>query len=434
MEKRSWSSQWGFVAAAAGAAVGLGNIWSFPRYLEQHGAPFLAAYLIMAVLAGWPLLMAEIAVGRDTGCGARGAFKELCGSALPGWAAECASLLMMGFYSVLGGCCLRYMLINLAGVFSGGAGGGLGLFLGYISNVPLSALFTVLFIAAAAVITAAPVRSGLERFSKFAVPLLALMLPGLIACSLRLPGAESGIAKMFAVPEQGGIAGTIDMLGDAACQLFFSLSIGQGVMALYGAYLPREASIPKCALAVVAADTLIAVLAGFAVVPAAEAAGGGGGTMMMFTAMQEVFASLGSWGAMFGFLFYLLVLLAALTSAVSLLEVVGTWAGAKAGRKQAALFAAALSAVPAIAIARDGLGFGALPEIFGLSWLSAAELASEGILMPAAALAMAFALRRRSRSELLRRQLGYAAGRCTGLAMRSAAVVLIAAALCARIL
>ena len=113
---------------------------------------------------------------------------------------------------------------------------------------------------------------------------------------------------------------------------------------------------------------------------------------------------------------------------------VGTWAGAKAGRKQAALFAAALSAVPAIAIARDGLGFGALPEIFGLSWLSAAELASEGILMPAAALAMAFALRRRSGSELLRRQLGYAAGRCTGLAMRSAAVVLIAVALCARIL
>ena len=117
MENRSWSSQTGFVLAAAGAAVGLGNIWSFPRYTAQYGAPFLIAYALMAALAGWPLLMAELAAGRETGMGARGTFRRLTGSSLPGVVAETASLLMMGFYSVLGGCCLRYMLLSLAGVF-----------------------------------------------------------------------------------------------------------------------------------------------------------------------------------------------------------------------------------------------------------------------------------------------------------------------------
>ena len=430
MENRSWSSQTGFVLAAAGAAVGLGNIWSFPRYTAQYGAPFLVAYALMAALAGWPLLMAELAAGRETGMGARGTFRRLTGSSLPGVVAETASLLMMGFYSVLGGCCLRYMLLSLAGAFRPVEREGLALFLGYISNVPLSALCTALFIVLAACVTAAGLRGGLERFSRFAVPLLILMLPGLILCSLRLPGAPEALGSALTASAPRTARGMLAMLGDAAAQLFFSLSLGQGVMLLYGAYLPRAASIPRCALAVTAADTLIALLAALAVVPAAGTSGGDG-AMMLFVAMQQLFASLGAWGSMFGFLFYLLVFLAAITSAVSLLEVIGTFA-AGASRRQAAVFAAAVAAIPAVAIARDGMGFGALPELFGLSWLDAAELLSEGILMPCAAAALIAALRRERGAELLARQLGQRAGRLCSLSLKSAGIALVAAALIAR--
>ena len=173
MEKQSWSGEWGFILATAGAAVGLGNVWSFPRYMaEKGGAVFLMAYLLLAALVGYPLLMAELALGRETGRRPRGAFRAMGATALGGVLGELASLLMMGFYSVLGGCCIRYMLLNLAGVFRGGSGGSLSLFLGYISNVPLSAACTVLFIVLSAAVVMAGVSAGLQRFSRLPTPLL----------------------------------------------------------------------------------------------------------------------------------------------------------------------------------------------------------------------------------------------------------------------
>ena len=436
MEKQSWSGEQGFILAAVGAAVGLGNIWSFPRCVaENGGAVFLAMYLLFAVLAGYPLLMAELALGRETGQRPRGAFKAVGASPLGGILGEAASLLMMGFYSVLGGCCIRYMLKNLAGIFRQGSEGSLSLFLSYISNVPVSAAYTVLFIALSAAVVMAGISGGLERFSRIAMPLLVLMLPGLIVCSMSLPGASDGLRQMFAWPAELNAGKLADIAAAALVQMFFSLSLGQGVMLTYGSYLPERVSVPRCALAVVAADTVIAILASFAVLPAASAAGGyGEGGMMLFVTMQTVFASCGPWGSMFGFLFYLLVLLAALTSAVSLLEVISSFAGEGIGRKGAAVLAGAMAAIPAVAIARDGMGFGALPEIFGMSWLDAAALCSEVLLMPLSMLLMIFALRGVRGERLLSRQLGTTAGGLTRCSIRRLAPLLLPAVIAVKLL
>lgn len=421
MEKQSWSGELGFIIAAAGAAVGLGNIWSFPRYMAQEGGVlFLLIYLIMAALIGYPLLMCELSMGRETGEKPRGAFRAVAGHSTGGVLGELASLLMMGFYSVLGGCCIRYMLENLIAVFRTGDQGGLSMFLNYISNVPLSAMYTVLFIVISMLVIMAGVSKGLERFSKIAMPLLVIMLPMLIFCAMSLPGAQEGVKAMLAPPQNLSSKQLLTTIACAGAQMFFSISLGQGVMLTYGAYLPSRVSIPKCALAVVFVDTAIAVLASFAVIPAAYSAGGEGsdGSMMMFVTMQSVFDSYGAWGNMFGFLFYLLVLLAALTSAVSLLEVISSFAGVQAGRRSSAVLAAALSAIPAVAIARDGMSFGALPEIMGMSWLDASELVAESLLMPLCTLAMIFALRKVSGEKLLQRQLGERCGRTSYLAMK----------------
>ena len=409
MQKQKFSGELGFILSAAGAAVGLGNIWGFPRCMDEGGGGlFLLIYLLLNGLVGYPLLMAELAMGRDMGLRPRSAFRKLSGSGLGGGLGELASLFMMGFYAVLGGCCIRYMLVNLQALLKGESGGGLGLFLGYISDVPLSAFYTVLFIAMAAIIIMAGVDKGLERFARIAMPMLVLMLPGLILCSMTLPGAAEGLAGLFSFPKDVGAGQIFRITATAFVQMFFSLSIGQAVMLTFGAYLPEGVSITKCAGAVVFADAFIALLAALAVIPASHAAGGnsGEGAMMLFVTMQSVFGSMGPWGSMFGALFYLLVLLAALTSALSLLEVVSAMAGEGTGRKSSALFAAALSAIPAVAIARDGMGFGALPEIFGMSWLEAAELISEGLLMPICTLLMIKALWSKQGKQLLCRQLG----------------------------
>ena len=156
--------------------------------------------------------------------------------------------------------------------------------------------------------------------------------------------------------------------------------------------------------------------------------------MMLFVTMQTVFDAWGTWGAMFGFLFYLLVLLAALTSSVSLLEVISSFAGEEAGRKSAAVLAGALSAIPAVAIARDGMGFGALPELFGMSWLDAAELGAEALLMPLCTLVMIHVLRGARGTDLLRRQLGSGFGDFTGRAIRLLAPGLLVAVMAAKLL
>jgi len=419
MDRQNFTGQFGFIMASAGAAVGLGNIWSYPRCASQGGGVvFLAVYVLLNALIGYPLLMAELAMGRDNLCRPVKAFRALGKSGAGAYLGQLASLLMMGFYSVLGGCCIRYMLVNFRGVMGSGGAEGLSLFLSYISNVPLSAFYTVLFIFMAGLVIMAGVSGGLERFAKVAMPLLIFMLPGLIMCAMSLPGAEEGLKSLFAVPELSPKE-FLALLMLAFVQMFFSLSIGQAVMITYGSYMPAGIKLPRCAAAVVLTDTLIAVLASFAVVPAAHAAGGspGDGAMMLFVTMQKVFDAYGAWGNLFGALFYLLVLLAALTSAVSLLEVISFFAGEEAGRKSSAVFAAALSAIPAVAIARDGMGFGALPEIFGMSWLSAAEFVSEGILMPLCALLMIRALSGAKGEALLRRQLGAAAGSFTRVAI-----------------
>ncbi|MGI6029479.1 MAG: sodium-dependent transporter [Candidatus Heteroscillospira sp.] len=418
MEKQHWSGEAGFVAAAAGAAVGFGNLWSFPRHIaESGGAVFLIVYLLLAALVGCPLLMAELAVGRETGERPAEAFRAIGAAPLGGVLGQLASLLMMGFYSVLGGCCIRYMFRNLAGAFRGGSSASLSLFLGYISNVPLSAACTVLFIVLSALIVMGGVSKGLERFSRWAMPLLIFMLPGLIVCSLSLPGATDELARAFALPKELSAREAVEIAAAAMAQLFFSLSLGQGVMLIYGAYMPERISVPRCAIAVILADTAVAVLAAMAVVPAFRAAGGGEeGAMMLFVTMQSVFDAYGAWGSFFGFLFYLLVLLAAVSSAVSLLEVLTSFAGEGAGRKSAAVLSGALAAIPAVAIARDGMGFGALPEIMGMSWLDASELFAEALLMPVSALLMLRALRQSRGGALLRRQLG---GRCGVLVWRS---------------
>jgi len=430
MEKTTWSGDRGFILAAAGAAVGFGNLWSFPRRAaESGGAVFIGIYLLLAALLGLPLLLAELALGRETASSPRDAFRALGGSALGGVLGELASLFMLGFYSVLGGCCLRYALTNLTGALRGG---GEILFLRYISNVPLSAGCTVLFLGLTCAVSMAGLRQGVERLARLAVPILLLMLPPLALCALSLPGAADRFWTALTPPTGLTVRDIGAIAAAAGVQMFFSLSLGQGVMLTFGAYLPGAARLPLCAAAVAAVDSLAALLALCAVLPAA--AGGGPAASALFAAMQTVFEGSGAWGCMFGFLFYLLVLLAALTSAVAMLEVVACLAGPGASRRSAAAFAAALSAIPAVAIARDGMGFGALPEIFGMDWLTAAETLSEGVLMPLATLALSLALRGERGQRLLVRQLGLRAGTWVHAVVRWCVPPLSALVMAARLL
>ena len=385
--------------AAVGSAVGLGNLWGFPYKMGANGGfAFLVLYLILVVLVGYVILMTELVLGRRTGKGVVGAYETLSKKyAFIGWMGAIAPWMIVSFYSMLGGYCIKYAIANLGDLF--GAGWGVngqdsGAFFGeFTSDMIQTVIFSLIFVILTVLVVRGGVSGGIEKFTSIAMPALFVMLVIVIIRSVTLPGASAGIEFMFK-PDWSAFEGTgwITVLSVAGGQMFFSLSLGMAIMIAYGSYIPKDQSLERSALVIPFADTIIAIMAGLATMPAIFASGlePGQGPGLLFITLQTVFNSMGKFGPIFGFLMYGLVFIAAITSSISLLEGITAVAmdkaiekGKKPNRKKYATMLGISIAITASLVSIDGLGANGFPQFFGQStWLDSIDLISEGILMP----------------------------------------------------
>ena len=418
--RASFGSNLGFLMAAVGSAVGLGNIWGFPYKMGMSGGfAFLLVYLVLAVLVGLAVMIGELTIGRKTGMSPVAAYRKLSKKfTWMGYMAVLVPFLVLCFYFVLGGMVMRYALGYLTAIFGWNTWNvaDISEFFGqFILNGGQMILWTAIFIAINAFVVAAGVEGGIEKFCNVGMPALFCLLVFIILYIACQPGAAEGYKFMFS-PDFSVFSnpeiGFGRVLKNAAGQMFFSLSIGLGVMMTYGSYLGKQEHLQRNALIVCGADTLIAVMAGMAVMPACAAFGVeyGAGPGLLFASMQTVFAHMGSIGNFIGFIFYLLVLIAALTSSISMLELCTAYAvdkqidkGLTPKRAKHTASVAALVFVAGSLVALDGLGAGVAggaavetpATLFGLNvhgwndcWLDLYDMVAEGILMPLGALVM----------------------------------------------
>ena len=329
-QKGKFQSNFGFLMAAIGSAVGLGNLWGFPYKMGNGGGfAFLFLYLILAVCIGYSCMLAEFAIGRKSGKGAIGAYERIGRRFMfNGWIATMAPFFLMMFYLCLGGYCIKYLIANFGDIF--GASWGVGdvasgdFFNTFVADPVQAVGFTLIFAVLTIVIVMGGVANGLERFSVIAMPALFVMLLITVIRSVTLPGAAEGLAFMFKPNfEVFKGWGWLKVLASAGGQLFFSLSLASSALIAYSSYLDKKENLERNALIVPAADTTVAILCGLATLPAVFAAGlePTQGPGMLFVTLQTVFQSMSGAGPIFGTIFYLLVFLAALTSSISLYEV-----------------------------------------------------------------------------------------------------------------
>ena len=322
-ERGFWGSRMAFILAAAGSAIGLGNIWGFPTRVGQGGgAAFVLIYLVCIFFICAPILIAEITLGRASGLSPVGAFERMRPGSkwwLVGALGVVSGIGIVSFYSVIGGWTLAY--IGLAA--TGGLGGNLGeRFMDLISRGGLNIALTLAFIGMAAASNVGGVRQGIERVTKVAMPVLMGLLVLLCVRALTLPGAGEGLEYYFSPDFSKALDPGV--FNAALGQAFFSLSLGNGCMLTYGSYLSRKENIGRSAFWVVMLDTSIALVAGLIVFPVGFTLAGfdpsSSGPGLLFITLPELFATLPA-GAFFGAAFFVLLALAALTSAISLLEI-----------------------------------------------------------------------------------------------------------------
>jgi len=401
--KEQWGSSIGFIMAAVGSAVGLGNIWGFPYKMGANGGfAFLIIYLLLAIFVGFVIMFGELLIGRYTGKGVIQAYNTLNKKyTVLGWLGFISPMLILGFYSSLGGYCIYFSLANLADVFglSWGVGGqsGADFFSAFYTDPVLSCIFGAVFVILTGLIVIRGISSGIEKFTSIAMPVLFIMLVIVIIRSVTLPGAEEGLKFILSPNFEPLKENFMGVLASAGGQMFFSLSLGMGIMVTYGAYLKKEQNVQANSLIVVFSDTLIAVMAAFAVMPAVFATGlePAGGPGLLFMTLQNVFNAMGGFGPLFGFIFYFLVFIAAITSSISLLNV-GTEAymdsrvskGKTPNRVTTTVGFATFVLIMCTLVNIDALGDGPFPKFMGFILLDFLDLWSEGIFMPLGALCM----------------------------------------------
>lgn len=323
-QKRSqWASNLGFILAAAGSAVGLGNIWKFPGKVGANGGgAFILIYIIIVAVIGFPVMLAELAIGRGTQKNMVGAFRTLDKRwTFAGKIGIVTLFVIMSYYCVVGGWVLKYILVYITGAhFGGGTTQYQDYFVNFISDWAEPLAWDLLFLILCIYIVIKGVSQGIERVSKALMPCLFLLLIGIAIRSATLPGAKEGLKFMFTIePADFNRDTFVAALGQA----FFSLSVGMGILITYGSYVPRTENLVKSSAWICILDTLVAFLAAFAIIPAVfvtlgqEGLGMGGG--FAFMVLPRVFASLPG-GVVFGAVFFIFLFFAALTSAISILE------------------------------------------------------------------------------------------------------------------
>jgi NSS family neurotransmitter:Na+ symporter len=327
----TWGSKLAFVLAAAGSAVGLGNIWGFPTVAAANGgAAFLVIYLFAVALVGAPVMLAELVIGRRTQRNPLGAFKALRPGSpwvLVGGLGVLTGLMILSFYSVIAGWTLAYIIKTAAGAFGPGTDTA-AVFAGVAAS-PLPAIgWHLVFMVLTVLVVVGGVRAGIERWTKVLMPALVVILVLLVLRAVTLSGAGAGL-EFYLRPDFSRIDASVVLA--AIGQAFFSLSLGMGAMITYGSYVAKSDDLETSALYVTAFDTMIALLAGLLIFPTLFHAGmdpGAGGPGMVFVVLTSLLGTIppAPWGGIvFGTAFFVLLAIAALTSSISLLEVVVAW-------------------------------------------------------------------------------------------------------------
>ena len=334
-KKSNFSGQIGFVLAAAGSAVGVGNLWRFPYLVAKDGGGlFLIIYIVLVLTFGFTLLTTDIAIGRKTGQSAIAAYETM----RPGWKklgilTFCVPMLIMTYYAVIGGWILKYFTVYLTGDFVAAAKD--DYFTDFITD-PSSVWFGLIFMLLTGFIVYNGVEGGIERCSKFVMPILLVLVIGIAIFSLTLrSGDESGAVrtgldglKVYLMPDMSGLTLSrfLQITLDAMSQLFFSLSVSMGIMITYGSYVKKEVDLNKSVAQIEIVDTGVAILAGMMIIPAIFVFSGidgmSAGPSLMFVALPKTFYTMGKAGYVIGLVFFLLTAFAALTSCISVLEAI----------------------------------------------------------------------------------------------------------------
>lgn len=389
----SFSGKIGFVLSAAGASVGLGNIWRFPYLAAKYGGGiFLLVYILLAVTFGYTMIIAETAIGRMTKkspVGAFGSFGKAGKHRFGGWINAIIPMLIVPYYSTIGGWVIKYLLEYLRG--NGSTLAEDGYFTQFISGGVSAEICFLIFAAAVLLVIYAGVRNGIERVSKVMMPILVVLAVVIAVYSMTREGALAGV-KYFLIPNFDNFSWMTVVT--AMGQMFYSLSIAMGILITFGSYMKDEVSIEGATKNVEIFDTAIAIMAGLMIIPAVFAFSGGdpetlnAGPSLMFITIPKVFDSMG-FGTVMGILFFVLVLFAALTSAIALTEsAVSTfedelgWSRSKA--------TGIMGLIIVVLGTLSSLGYGPLSfvKIIGMQFLDFFDFLTNSVMMPIAAMAI----------------------------------------------
>ncbi len=395
--RSSFSSRIGFVLAAAGSAVGLGNLWRFPYLAAQYGGGiFLLVYIILAITFGFALMITEIAIGRKTRLSCIGAYKALDRRfGFLGWIAAFVPVIITPYYCVIGGWVMKYLITFLTGngLTAADNGGFFNDFIGFdAGSIPATMLdfsgptpWFLIYVLLTTVVVIFGVEKGIEKASRIMMPVLAVLSVMVAVYSLTIDGAMTGL-KYYLLPDFSQFSAST-VLG-ALGQLFYSMSLAMGIMITYGSYMQKENLLEHSVTQIEIFDTLFAFIAGLMIIPAVVAFNGGdpsqinNGPGLMFITLPMVFESM-HFGSIIGTVFFLLVLFAALTSSISLMETIVSVVMDKTrmGRKPATLLVMVivlLFGVPSC------LGYGpwAGVTVIGMQFLDFFDFISNSVLMP----------------------------------------------------
>lgn len=391
MEKKrgSFSNKLGFVLAAAGSAVGLGNLWRFPYLAAKYGGGiFILIYLILAVTLGFTLMITEVALGRNTQLSAVGAFKKLDKRfSFVGYLACVVPFIITPYYCVIGGWVTKYLFTFISGNVTAAAND--DYFTGFITESAQPVVWFAVFVLLTSLIVIIGVEKGIEKASCILMPILVVLTIAIAIFCITRPGALEGV-KYYLLPDVKHFSATTVLA--AMGQLFYSMSLAMGIMITYGSYIKKEVSLEKSVRQIEVFDTAIAFFAGLMIVPSVFVFSGGNeealskGPSLMFITLPKVFDSM-KMGGLIGSVFFVLVLFAALTSAISLMETNVSILNDKLkwGRRKTTIIATIYILIVGTVVS---LGFGPLDfiQIIGMGLLDFFDFLSNSVLMPVVAI------------------------------------------------
>lgn len=385
-KRDGFGSRFGALVALAGAAIGLGNLWRFPYLVGNNGGgAFIIIYLAFVILLLLPVMYAEFVIGRRSQSNVFGAIKKLAPKSAfisIGILSIAVTLTILSFYSVVGGWTIEYIVQSFSADLFKQDNSALGAtFSNFISAPVRPAVMHLVFLGLTALIVAGGIKDGIEKYTKFLTPMLFVIIVILLVRSITLPGAEEGLRFLF-YPDFSKLKASSFL--DALGQGFFSLSLGMGCIITYASYVNKRENIRKMSLTTVVADTLFAVLAGIAIMPAVFAFGVNptSGPSLVFITLPQIFAQL-PFGQMFSLLFFIVLFVAAITSSISMLEIVVAYICEefKLSRKAAVLSSSLFVAITGILCSLSEGAFSNF-RLFDKNIFDLFDYASNNIMLP----------------------------------------------------